>query len=170
MITINKLKHCFITGTIFTLLLGSLSHFFYDWSGKNSLIGLFSPINESTWEHMKLLFFPMLLFSLIAIPKFKNIYPCIGSSLFFSVIAGTAIIPILFYTYTGILGYNLMFFDIATFVIAVLIAFYIAYRFTLSCRIQKYSKVIQVLVIVFIICFILFSLYPPDIGLFADIH
>ena len=38
-------------------LLGTLLHFTYRWSGRNPLI---APVNESVWEHMKLLFFPML--------------------------------------------------------------------------------------------------------------
>lgn len=50
---------------IVTMILGTLNHFLYDWSGKNPVIALFTPVNESVWEHMKLLFFPFLLLSLI---------------------------------------------------------------------------------------------------------
>ena len=53
----NNLKSYTLAGTIFVLVLGTLSHFFYEWSNDNPLIGLFSPINESVWEHMKLLSF-----------------------------------------------------------------------------------------------------------------
>ncbi len=41
---------------------GSLLHFVYRWSGKKLFAGFVSPVNESTWEHLKLLFFPSLLF------------------------------------------------------------------------------------------------------------
>ena len=44
-------------------LLGTLGHFLYDWSGENKLIGYFFSVNESTWEHLKLLFFPTIIFS-----------------------------------------------------------------------------------------------------------
>ena len=45
---------------IFISVLGVLLHFTYEWSGNNPIVGLFSATNESTWEHLKLLFFPML--------------------------------------------------------------------------------------------------------------
>nr|WP_236945659.1 DUF6512 family protein [Enterocloster clostridioformis] len=53
-----------IAGILSVSLLGTLLHFTYRWSGRNPLIGLIAPVNESVWEHMKLLFFPMLLFGL----------------------------------------------------------------------------------------------------------
>ena len=39
-----------------TCALGVLFHFVYDWTGENAVVGLFTPINESTWERLKLLF------------------------------------------------------------------------------------------------------------------
>lgn len=50
---------------IFISILGVLLHFTYEWSGDNPAIGLFSAVNESTWEHLKLIFFPMLLLTMI---------------------------------------------------------------------------------------------------------
>lgn len=44
---------------IFISVLGVLLHFTYEWSGDNAVVGLFSAVNESTWEHLKLLFFPV---------------------------------------------------------------------------------------------------------------
>ena len=55
----KNIRSWLIAGFIFTAVFGTLSHFFYDWSNENVLIGLISPVNESTWEHMKLLFFPI---------------------------------------------------------------------------------------------------------------
>ena len=52
-------KRVMILAAIVVFVLGTLAHFVYDWSGQNSFIGLLTPVNESTWEHMKLLFFPM---------------------------------------------------------------------------------------------------------------
>ena len=50
-----------IISTIFVMVLGTLLHFTYKWSNNNMLVGIFSPINESIWEHLKLMFFPMLI-------------------------------------------------------------------------------------------------------------
>ena len=49
---------------IFISVLGVLLHFTYEWSGDNAVVGLFSAVNESTWEHLKLLFFPFLLLTI----------------------------------------------------------------------------------------------------------
>ena len=123
----NQLKRYLIIGTIFVIVLGTLSHFFYEWSNNNFVVGFFSPVNESTWEHMKLVFFPMLLFSLIANYRLKSIYPCITSSLLFGILLGTFLIPIFFYTYTGILGYNVLVLDLITFILAVICSFSFVY-------------------------------------------
>ena len=52
-------------GFAVTSLLGTLLHFLYDWLGKSVWVAPFSGVNESTWEHMKLLFWPMLLFAIV---------------------------------------------------------------------------------------------------------
>ena len=52
-------------GFAFVSLAGSLLHFLYDWTGESVLIAPFSGINESTWEHMKLLYWPFSLFAVI---------------------------------------------------------------------------------------------------------
>lgn len=163
----NQLKRYLIIGTIFVIVLGTLSHFFYEWSNNNFVVGFFSPVNESTWEHMKLVFFPMLLFSLIAKYRLKSIYPCITSSLLFGILLGTFLIPIFFYTYTGILGYNVLVLDLITFILAVICSFSSVYRLTLSCRMQNHTTILFIAVCVVFVCFILFTVYPPSIALFT---
>ena len=56
-----------LAGFLFTGALGVLLHFLYEWSGGNTLAAAFSAVNESTWEHMKLLFFPMYDFSVFQV-------------------------------------------------------------------------------------------------------
>lgn len=163
----NKLKRYAIAGILFVTILGTLAHFFYEWSNNNVIVGLFAPINESTWEHMKLIFFPMLLFSLIAIPRLKEEYPCITSSVLLGNIIGTALIPIMFYTYTGIIGYSVFILDIAIFIFAVICAFVITYKLTISCGIQDYKNILYVVIFIIFICFIVFTFRPPSIALFA---
>ena len=52
----NKLIKVFVIMTILVLISGVLLHFAYEWSGNNPLVGAFSAVNESTWEHLKLIF------------------------------------------------------------------------------------------------------------------
>ena len=69
----KKLLLYLITGIIFTFLAGTLLHFAYEWSGTNFWVGLFAPVSESIWEHMKLLFFPMLIYSMVSCILFRRV-------------------------------------------------------------------------------------------------
>ena len=65
-----------IAGIIFTVALGVFLHFLFDLSGNIVLFGSFSAVNESVWEHMKILFFPMIIFALIEsfyLNEYKNL-------------------------------------------------------------------------------------------------
>lgn len=162
----NPLKRYTIAGILFTAILGTLSHFFYEWSGSLSVIGLFSPVNESTWEHCKLLFFPMLIYSWFMSRKLKLSYPCITSALLTALLSGSLLIPVLFYTYTGILGFHLLALDMITFIACIILAFCIAYRLTLSCRAENLKPLLEILVMLLAAAFFLFTFYPPDLGFF----
>ena len=95
-------------GFLFTALAGTLLHFVYDWSGGSVWTAAFSAVNESTWEHMKLLFFPIFLYSVAQACALGKTYPNFLAVRAVSTLAGLALIPILYYTYTGILGRHLM--------------------------------------------------------------
>lgn len=164
----KHLKRYTIIGIIFVLITGSLAHFLYDWSGNNYIVGLFVPINESIWEHMKLLFFPMLIYSLCIIFKFRKTYTCIISSLCFGILTGTLLIPIFFYAYTSILGKDIFILDIATFILSIIIAFWLSYKLTSSCRLEPITFLLCCLVCILFICFMLFTYHPPDAKIFED--
>lgn len=162
-------KHLYllIGGAIFVSTAGTLLHFLYEWTGQSRLAALIAPVNESTWEHMKLIFFPMLFYSLIAAAPLRTACPHALSALFSGMIWGTCLIPAAFYTYTGILGYHIAFIDIALFYVSVLVAFIIAYRALCRRRFRKASEYIwPVIVLIFLAAFVRFTFNPPSIGLF----
>ena len=67
-----------IIGFVFVSVIGTLAHFVFEWSGNNTVVGLFCPINESPWEHLKLIFFPYLIWTVaqyFIMHKSKNIFP-----------------------------------------------------------------------------------------------
>ena len=164
----KKLKHYTITGAIFVIITGTISHFIYEWSGRQFLLGFFFPVSESTWEHMKLCFFPMLIYSCFMNKRWKDAYPCVTSALLYGTLLGTFLIPVIFYTYTGIIGRNYLFLDIATFIISVLLAFLCVYRLTVSCKMFSHTFLLGSLVFVMAICFLMFTYLPPDLGIFID--
>ena len=69
----NKIRNYEIFSIIFTFVLGTLLHFTYQLSGENKIVEMFSAINESVWEHLKLVYFPMLITTIIGLIYFgKN--------------------------------------------------------------------------------------------------
>lgn len=164
----KKLRRYMVIGIIFVLITGTLAHFVFRWSNNNKIVGLFTPINESIWEHMKLLFFPMLLYSIILMFKFRNKYPCIISALCFGIIAGTALIPIFYYTYTLVTSKDIFAIDIGIFIFSIAIAFWLSYKLTLSRRTEPYTTLLCTLVFILFICFMRFSYNPPNNILFED--
>ncbi len=162
------IKKYLIAGAIFVSILGTVLHFVYEWSGNNLVVGLFTPVNESTWEHTKLLFFPMLIYSLYLERKTEKEYPCIGTSMILGALTGVLSIIALFYTYSGIIGFNVAFVDISIFYISVIIAFYVVYRVAQSCKMDRYKVLWQIVAVVMVCLYILFTIYPPHIALFAN--
>ena len=167
-ISMKHLKRYTMIGIIFVLTIGSLAHFLYDWSGNNNIVGLFTPINESIWEHMKLLFFPMLLYATFLIFKFRKRYPCITSSLCFGIVTGTLLIPIFFYAYLFFLGKDSFLLDIGIFILSILIAFWLTYKLTLSRRLEPYTFLLCFFVCVLLICFVWFTYHAPAARIFED--
>lgn len=164
----KQLKGYAIVGILFVLIAGSLAHFLYEWSGSNPVVGLFTPVNESIWEHMKLLFFPMLLYSAVAAIRFKADKPCIAYSFCFGNLIGTFLIPVFYYAYTAILNRDFFVLDLFTFVISTATAFYIAYQLTLSCKLKPYAVLIYALTAILFLCFLFFTYHPPMLKLFDD--
>jgi len=157
-------------GFVFTVVAGTLLHFIYEWSGENALVGAFSAVNESLWEHLKMLAIPMLLFGIAEYFIYGRKKENFIAVRFISVLLGIAVIISVFYTYSGIVGRTYIAADILLFVLAV----YIAYRFSnrmlqtdwLS---SKHAKVLALVgIFALLTCFAVFTFAPPHIGIFQD--
>lgn len=164
----KNLKRGAIIGIFFVIITGTFAHFLYKWTGNNHIVGFFTPINESIWEHMKLLFFPMVPYSLIMILRFHRKYPCMTSAFCFGILLGTFLIPLFYYAYTSILGKNIFILDIGTFILSIVTAFWFSYKLTLSCKLEPYTSLLCILVCILLVCFLVFTYRPPDAALFQD--
>ncbi len=157
-----------IIGTLFIIFLGTILHFTFDFSGKNPIVGVFSAVNESVWEHLKLPFWPSFLWLIIEIyPLRKSI-----SNFFSAKTIGTIImlvaIPTVFYTYTAFTE-EILLVDIATFIIAVIVGQIISYKLYKKGKPSKRTEIIAIIVLVLlVIIFITFTFYPPHISIFQD--
>lgn len=157
-----------VAGIIFTSIVGTLSHFVYDWTNSNAIAGLLTPVNESTWEHIKLLFFPMLVYTIYKGITAKENRLSTISSLTAGNLTGCLLIPVLFYTYSGSLGYNLTPADIAIFYISVLAAFCTAFRLRLKRRTDRFAVPLIACALILAVLFFIFTSSPPSIALFKS--
>ena len=123
------LKKFTLGGILWTLVIGTSSHFFYQWSGENFFVGLVSPVNETVWEHLKLLFFPALLYMLWEKVWLDERYPESFCRNLRGLWAGLAVMPIPYYGYTLFTGKDYLWADIGIFIVSVLTAFLVSVSF-----------------------------------------
>ena len=166
----KKLRRWEIAGFLFTALAGPLLHFAYDWSGESRIVAAFSAVNESTWEHMKLLFVPVFLFSLLEMAVLTSRYRNLLAVKLAVTLAGLAAIPTLFYTYTGIVGQGNTAADIAVFYIAAALVYLLGYRLLEQGRLGGGALQVVSLLALWAIAFLMvYCTYaPPRIALFRD--
>ncbi|MDD5980192.1 MAG: DUF6512 family protein [bacterium] len=118
--------YIFLIGFIFISIVGTLLHFTYELSNHNKYVALFSAVNESTWEHIKIALTPYFVWSLVDLYLYGNL-----NNYFFAKLVGVLsiviIIPIIFYTYQIFTKKPILFIDIITFYVAIFLGQYFSY-------------------------------------------
>ena len=159
-----------LAGFLFTSAVGSLLHFVYEWSGGSLAAAVVSAVNESTWEHMKLLFVPMFLFSVVQVCVLGKTYPNFLAVRAVSIVTGLTLIPVLYYTYTGAWGQMRDRANIAVFFLAALGAFLLdcslLRRNRLSSPWQQVLGLVMLWALAF--CFVWCTFRPFHIALWRD--
>ena len=111
----------FYIGIIIICLVGTVLHFTYELSHHNKLVAVFSAVNESTWEHIKICMTPTIIWSIYEIIS----YGFNGNFLFaksLSLLTIILLIPLLFYSYTVFTKKSILFIDVICFYITVIIS------------------------------------------------
>ena len=148
-------------------LLGTILHFLYDWTGESKIAALFSGVNESTWEHMKLLFWPLFLFAVFQHFFYKEEnywYVKLAAT-----VLGLVLIPVLFYTWNGMFGKTPDWVNISIFYIAAGAAFgfeWLAFRKSLF--LWKHPQLGLGVMVLLGALFIIFTFAVPEVPLFRD--
>lgn len=155
-----------IYSTIFSCILGSILHFTYDWT-QNNIVALFSAVNESTWEHLKIAFFPMFITTIIGYYIYKNKYSNFICGKTLGIISTISFITIFFYTYIGIIGRNYDFINILSFYVGIALGEFITYKFIIENK-KCTPKISFFIIGLLAIFFITFTYRPPQIGIFQD--
>ena len=157
-----------LVGFAVTSLGGTLLHFLYDLTNKSPLIAPFSGVNESTWEHMKLLFWPMLVFAVIQSFFFRGYedFWCVKLK---GTLLGLALIPIIFYTYNGVIGHSPDWINIAIFFVSAALTYVYEARQLKSEKTHCRSPLAAFIALcVIALLFIIFTFNTPNLEIFKD--
>ena len=147
---------------------GTLLHFLYDWLGKAVWISPFSGVNESTWEHMKLLFWPMFIYAVAESFFFRerDDFWCVKLK---GVLLGVTLIPVIFYTYNGAIQWSRDGLNISIFFISAAIAYiYETRHFNNNTTVCKNKRLSLYILLVIAVLFVVFTFKTPRIGIFKD--
>ena len=157
-----------LSGFAITSFLGTILHFLYEWTSESVWIAPFSGVNESTWEHMKLLFWPMLIYGIVQWLFFKE-YKGFWCTKLRGTFVGLSLIPTIFYTYNGVIDKSPDWVNIAIFFVSAAAAYIIEYRsFKYKKHGCKHPKMSFVILCVIAFLFILFTFATPHLGIFED--
>lgn len=120
-------KRIIVITAIAAILFGVFLHFAYDLSGGNAIVGIFAPVNESVWEHLKLIFVPFTIsgiaFYFYTKKKFSNM---LLVTLFGNVV-GMFVVVTLYYLGTAIFGTNSMAYNIISYILGMVSSYFILY-------------------------------------------
>lgn len=106
-------------GMVLISIVGTILHFTYELSKHNKFVAIFSAVNESTWEHIKICITPTFLWSLYdGYVNGINSNYLIGKSMCLLTII--ILIPFLFYIYTAFTKRSILFVDVICFYITVI--------------------------------------------------
>lgn len=164
----NKMRLLEIKGAILSILLGSLLHFVFAWCGKWPPVAVIAAVNESTWEHLKLGFWPLLFWGIYEYFSFGKTNRNFFWSKFISISTFCLTVPALFYSYTALLGRNYLFIDILIFIVAVSVGQVVGYRILKKKEKLGYETIGVIFIMLMMGAFSLWSYFPPHIFIFRN--
>ncbi len=155
---------CFVLAT----LLGIAFHYAHRDRTKSLLVHILFPVNESTWEHLKLVYQPMMIMGVLQCLLLSNDYLNIVEGNFMGIIVAMLLIPLLYYPVKILVKKEIMWFSISVFVLSILIGYLTVWVY-LKFGISNFSEELSAyLLILLFLAFGVFTFYPPRIFLFLD--
>ncbi len=164
----RSINHSGLLGFAVTSLGGTILHFLYNWLGEAVWVAPFSGVNESTWEHMKLLFWPMFIYAIVQSFFFRDRedFWCVKLR---GILLGLILIPVIFYTYNGVIGMSPDWLNIVIFFVCAAIAYIYETRLFNSDKLNCKSPKLAFAVLCGIaLLFVIFTFATPEIGIFKD--
>lgn len=166
--TRKKLRKWSIAGFFIVVILGSVYHGMFNWTNRLYLLGIFFPVNESLWEHLKLGLWGIITFSLVEYAVLRKQV----SNYFFAKSMGVVIISstvlLVYYTYTAFLDRHYLVLDIGSFVLGVAACQVFCYRVFQSHHNTGLNVSGAIVLLILSVLFAICTYYPPHRALFKD--
>jgi hypothetical protein len=152
-------------GLAFLLVVGSAWHFVHAATGRSTLLGLVAPVNESVWEHTKLVAIPMLVWAVLVGWRTRRVPAALVAGT-----AGGSVGAVLmvagYYAYVAVLGTGWFPMDLVLFVACALVALAVFER--TICPASRVPRLLAVaLAAAELAVFGALTLAPPDWPLFV---
>ena len=156
-----------LLGILVLFVVGSLFHFLYSLTGECFIIGLFVPINESIFEHTKMVVLPIFIWWFIFyLFRKKDLFVNAWfTSALIAMISAIIVIPMLFYFYSQAFGIESLVIDILILLVSLAIGQILGLHYYRHGKGIEYHFAI-VLMIVIIILFAFFTINPPAFPIF----
>lgn len=160
-----------ISGIIFLIVAGSLLHFAYGWSNQSPIVGVICPVNESVWEHLKLGFWSLALFSLLEywFIKYKTKNFLLAKAL--GVLTLQGVILLVFYTYTAFSTKPILAIDISSYILGCVLCQVVSYIILSKTGDRKILNELGLgVIIIHVVLLVTFTFAPPKLPIFLDSH
>ena len=156
-------------GAVAVIVCGVILHFVYEWSGGSRLLGLFAPVNESVWEHLKLVLVPVTGWGVVEMAWVADRRRLWWAKLVEEVAACSFIVAF-FYTYTGAFGVDsVVWVDVLSFVVAVVAGQWLSYRLITAAGPRRIPLRVSVTALALLtVAFGVLTFAPPHVPLFQD--
>lgn len=169
----SSAKSWILLGIPVLFIVGSLMHFIYEWSGNGIIVGVFSPVNESVWEHLKLTFWPMLLWWSLGYFILNKSNPISPAKWFFSCVTAELICPLVivsfYYTYTGAFGIESLILDIFSLLLGLTLGQVLALHVYKHAKLGPgYFNIAIAILALMAMTYTMFTFSPPHLPLFKD--
>lgn len=160
------MKKRFVIAFVAAALLGTVMHFVYGWF-PHPLVGLIAPVNESVWEHLKLLFWPFLL-AAIALSAGAEKPVRSWNGFLISLLVQPFVLTGAYYLLRDGFGVSSLTVDILLYCAVMALGFWLAYRLRDSAHAERTVGLLIVLAAIYGVCLIVFTLAAPNLPIFTS--
>lgn len=164
-----SLKRLKVIDVFIIFALCFLTHFIYSWF-PNTLFSIFFPVNESIWEHMKMLFSAIIIFSVvdfILLKVFEIEYRNFITSVFLSAVLSIIIFLAIYLPLYYFIGENMVL-NLTVLFVSIVFSQAVSY-FVLESKDYGLLNYVSLIGIIFsYIVFGILTYYPPTEDLFYD--